>query len=171
MRDSGGTGSAGSVGECRARTERAAAPQRCDRRGIVMQCSEMRADAASDAPRERPLASFAGLAAIVAVVYGAQLAWQHHVEATRGRELAALVAPGDLHMIASDTCPYCVVARRRLDAHQVAFGECSIERDPACRAEYERLGSPGTPAFVVKGRHLVLGLDEQRLRQALQQGR
>ncbi len=121
------------------------------------------------APVDKRHRGIRGLLVLVAVVFVAQMLWQRHVDAERGRGLAAVTAPGDLRMIASDTCPYCAAARRWLGEHQVPFSECSIERDLACRADYERAGTPGTPTFVVKGRHIVVGFDEARLRQALTQ--
>jgi len=108
------------------------------------------------------------LLVLVAAAYAAQWVWQTHHDARQGRALAAAAGPGDLQMLASDTCAPCALARQWLRRHEVAFSECSIERDAACREQFVRLGAAGTPAFVVKGRQLVLGLDEARLLAALQ---
>jgi glutaredoxin len=108
-----------------------------------------------------------GLLVVVALVWVAQSAWRWSLDHGWGRQLAELAAPGDLQMLASDTCVPCDGARRWLRRHGVAFTECSIERDPICRTRFEHLGSPGTPAFVVKGRQLVVGLDEDKLIAAL----
>jgi len=86
-----------------------------------------------------------------------------------GREMAANAKPGDIMMLASDTCIYCKQARAWFKEHQVAFGECSIERDPACRAAYDALQSPGTPMLVVRGQRQV-GFSPERVAQALRQG-
>lgn len=136
-----------------------------DGAAIVMQCNEMMK--AADPACGTRARGMLGLTALVLVVYAAQMGWKQHLDTRRGQELAALAAPGDLRMISSDTCPYCVAARRWLREHDVPFSECSIERDPACRADYERAGTPGTPTFIVRGRHVVTGLDQARLRDAL----
>lgn len=54
-------------------------------------------------------------------------------------------------MLSSDSCAICVVARQWFTRHGVHFSECSIEREPACRADFERLRAPGTPVIVVRG--------------------
>ena len=50
--------------------------------------------------------------------------------------------------------------------HQVAYSECLIERDAACRAAFDALGARGTPVLVVRGQP-QLGFSPQRLRSAL----
>ncbi|HJV60546.1 MAG TPA: glutaredoxin family protein [Albitalea sp.] len=86
-----------------------------------------------------------------------------------GRELAANAKPGDIMMLSSDTCEYCKQARAWLKAHQVQFGECSIERDAACKATYDALQAPGTPTLVVRGERQV-GFSAERVAQALRRG-
>jgi len=86
-----------------------------------------------------------------------------------GREMAASAKPGDIVMLSSETCEYCKQARAWFKQHQVAFGECFIERDAACRAAYDALHSPGTPMLVVRGQRQV-GFSAERVAQALRQG-
>ena len=102
------------------------------------------------------------LAAVVAAAAAATqgVAWWQR--ATLGREVAERARPGDIHMIASVTCPYCAAARAWFDANGVSFTECLIERDPVCAAKYQALMAPGTPVFLVRGERLV-GFDPQAI--------
>ena len=72
-----------------------------------------------------------GLALLVAAVAGGQQWWVAHQRADVGTAVAALARPGDIHMLSSDSCSICVVARRWFTTHGVIFTECSIERDAA----------------------------------------
>ncbi|RVT54123.1 glutaredoxin family protein [Rubrivivax albus] len=107
--------------------------------------------------------SLFGLVLLILAISVASQWWGHRQEAQVGERLAALVRPGDLKMIASDTCGICSVARTWLRDHGVAFEECSIERDAACRAEFEALRAAGTPVFVVAGQQASLGFSPSRL--------
>lgn len=111
--------------------------------------------------------SLAGLALLVAAVWGAQQWWSARQEGNLGRAVAARAAPGDIRMLASDHCAICLVARRWFVAHGVPFSECSIERDATCRAEFQALQAAGTPVLVVRG-VAQLGFSPQRLHRALQ---
>ncbi|HEX6364015.1 MAG TPA: glutaredoxin family protein [Albitalea sp.] len=82
------------------------------------------------------------------------------------REVAAAARPGDIVMIASETCVFCAEARRWFDEHRVAYRECFVERDAACAEAYRALQAPGTPTIVVRGQRLV-GFDPQRIAAAL----
>ncbi|MBE2244697.1 MAG: glutaredoxin family protein [Burkholderiaceae bacterium] len=106
------------------------------------------------------------LIAIVLVVSGAAQAWRAWSGDRVGAEIAARAAPGDILMIASDTCPFCVKTRAFFEQHGVAFSECSIERDEACAARFRAHMSPGTPLLLVRGRAQV-GFDPQRVAKAL----
>jgi glutaredoxin len=99
------------------------------------------------------------------VVAGAWLAhglWTDSRQSRLGRDIAALAGPGAVHMIASDTCVPCLAAHRWLRQHGVPFSECSIEREPACRARFDAFGAPGTPLLLVHGRP-QLGWSPERL--------
>lgn len=91
---------------------------------------------------------------ILAVSAGTQW-WQWRQEQALGQRLASLVKPGDIVLISSDTCTYCVQARNYLKAFDVPFTECSIERDAQCAERYRELKSPGTPVVLVKGQAQV----------------
>ena len=52
-------------------------------------------------------------------------------------------------MISSVTCIFCTKARQYMTEHRIPFEECLIERDPACLADYKRLGASGTPTLLM----------------------
>lgn len=122
-----------------------------------------RVDEASGRPRAR---SFIGLVALILVVGAATEGWRVWSERSVGREVAALARPGDIFMISSDTCVYCAQARAWFNAHDVPFGECSIERDAACAARFAALLAPGTPVILVRERPQV-GFSPPRVAEAL----
>jgi glutaredoxin len=93
-------------------------------------------------------------------------AWQGHREQDVGQRIAAAAAPGELRMISSETCGICTQARRWFTEHEVAFSECFVERDAACRAEFEMLRAPGTPVILVRGRP-QLGFSPPRIAESL----
>jgi glutaredoxin len=82
--------------------------------------------------------------------------------------LARRVQPGDIRMISSETCPYCLAARRWMTQEGIPFQECFIERDAQCLADYQALGAVGTPTLVVRGQR-VIGFDRTRLLEIIQQ--
>lgn len=110
------------------------------------------------------------LVAVVGVAWLAQ-AGLRHVSASRDAErLVALARPGDIRMISSETCPWCTVARRWMQAEGVPFEECLIERDTACADEFRARGAAGTPLLVVRG-HTVLGFDRGEVLRILEPSR
>lgn len=113
--------------------------------------------------------SLVGLAVLVLSLTWASQWWAGRSEAQIGAQVAALAKPGDIRMISSTTCPICKVAKAWYGEHQVAHAECVIEQDAACRAEYETLGTPGTPVMLVRGKP-QLGFNPARLLAALQGG-
>lgn len=78
------------------------------------------------------------------------------------------VAVPDLHFAADPAreivlyttswCGACETARRVLDANSVRYREVDIERSPAGRRAYQRMGGHGVPVFVIDGR-AIHGLD------------
>ncbi len=80
--------------------------------------------------------------------------------------LAQRVRPGDIRMISSETCPYCLAARRFMTQEGIPFQECFIEREEKCLADYQALGAVGTPTLVVRGQP-VIGFDRARLLEIL----
>ncbi len=110
--------------------------------------------------------SLFGLLVLIVAVGAAQQWWANRHASAIGAEVAALARPGDIHMLSSDTCAVCVAARAWFTVNRIAFSECSIERDAACRADFEATRAPGTPVVVVRGRPQV-GFSPERLRLAL----
>lgn len=111
--------------------------------------------------------SFLGLVVLVLAVSGASQWWNGWREREVGAEVASLAGAGDIHMLSSESCAICVIARSWFKQNKVRFTECTIESDPACRAAYDATGAPGTPVLVVRGKP-QLGFEPQRLQQALQ---
>ena len=112
------------------------------------------------------LRSALSLAVIAVAVFGATEAWRAWSGRRVGEQIVALAAPGDILMIASDTCPFCAKTRAWFGAHGVPFSECSIERDADCAARFRAYMSPGTPLLLVRGQPQV-GFDPQRVAKAL----
>ena len=112
------------------------------------------------------LRSGLSLLAVVLVVAAASEGWRAWSTDRVGTEVASLARPGDIEMITSDTCIFCVRARAWFNEHGVPFTECSIERDAACAARFAALLSPGTPVILVRDRPQV-GFSPQRVAEAL----
>ena len=92
--------------------------------------------------------------------------WHGSQDARLGAAIAERAAPGDIRMIASDTCVYCEHARAWMGQYGVRFSECSIERDAACAAAFRDSRAPGTPVVMVRGQRQV-GFDPRRVLAAL----
>jgi glutaredoxin len=105
-------------------------------------------------------------AALIVGVTGLVTLWQNHRDDAVGRELAALARPGDIRMLSSTTCGFCTRARHWLQARQIPFDECFIERDAACAAQFRALQQPGTPVLLVRGQ-TQLGFSPLQVRDRL----
>ena len=110
--------------------------------------------------------SLLGLVVLVLAVSAANRWWVGRHDDAQGAAIAALAQPGDIRMISSENCAICLEARNWLLRNEVAFSECLIERDAACRADFNALGAPGTPVVMVRGKP-QLGFNAERLRLAL----
>jgi len=102
------------------------------------------------------------LGALVVAITAASTWWAGRQEAQVGAQVAALAGPGDIRMLSSDTCGICTMARGWFQKHGVAYTECSIERDAACKADFEASRSPGTPVLLVR-RQVMVGFNPERL--------
>lgn len=112
--------------------------------------------------------SIVGLLAVVLLVSLASQWWGRHLEQSLARDLARLAGPGDILMIASDTCPYCDAARHFMKEAGVSFTECSIERDAQCLQKFQGSLMQGTPVVVVRGQ-MQQGFNAQRVLDRLAQ--
>jgi len=115
------------------------------------------------------LRPYAPLLVIVLLVMGGSQAardWQARVQAEKLRDL---VQPGDIVMLSSTNCIFCLRARTWLDAERISYSECFIETNAACADLYRAQMSPGTPTFLVKGQRIV-GFDKQRMVELLTAG-
>ncbi len=107
-----------------------------------------------------------GLLALIVAVGAANQWWFNRKAGEIGAQVAALARPGDIRMLSSETCSVCASARAWFTQNRIAYSECTIERDAACRADFESMRAPGTPVILVRGRPQV-GFSPERLRQAL----
>ena len=114
--------------------------------------------------------SLGGLLMLLLAVSAAQSWWARHEQAGLGERVARAARPGDIQMLSSDSCSICVVARQWFGQHGVAFSECSIERDPACRQAFDRSLAPGTPVVLVRGQ-MQVGFSAERVAEGLQVAR
>jgi glutaredoxin len=67
---------------------------------------------------------------------------------------------------AADWCPYCRKAREFFARRGIRYTELDIEKSPAARAEYDRLGARGVPVILV-GTQRMNGFGEERLARML----
>ena len=105
------------------------------------------------------------VALVIAISGGSQWLAQRHDDAL-GEQLKREARPGDIQMVSSLTCPYCARARRWMDAREVPYAECFIERDAACAERYRALACPASPVMLVRGQ-AQLGFDPERVLQSL----
>jgi glutaredoxin len=113
--------------------------------------------------------SLFGLLILVLAVGAASQWWSGRRAADAGTAVAALAQPGDIRMLSSVTCSVCASARAWFDQHKVAYTECQIERDAACRQTFDATGSPGTPVMLVRGQ-IQIGFDPTQIQDALKKG-
>jgi glutaredoxin len=106
--------------------------------------------------------SFGGLLLLVLAVSTGSSLWARHYQASLGETVAQKAHPGDIQMLSSDSCGICVAARQWFAQHGVAFSECSIERDAACRQTFDVSQSPGTPVLIVRGQ-MQVGFSAERV--------
>jgi glutaredoxin len=119
------------------------------------------------APSGSKLRSFWSLALVVLVVGGANQAHTLWRQGQLGEQVAALAQPGQVRMLSSTTCAYCVKARQWMQKHQVAFSECFIDTDAQCAATFEAVQGRGTPVLLVGG-HVQTGFTPTLVLEALQ---
>lgn len=124
------------------------------------------AGASTEAVRRPSRASLFGLVLLVMAVSAASSWWSAHFKADIGQQVAQQARPGDIRMLSSETCGICIEARIWFTENAVAFSECVIETDAACRAEFVALRAPGTPVIRVR-QQVLLGFHPQRLLAAL----
>jgi glutaredoxin len=82
------------------------------------------------------------------------------------RAAASGAAPAEIKMYATDWCPYCRKAREFFARRGIRYTELDIEKSPAARAEYDRLGARGVPVILV-GTQRMNGFGEERLARML----
>lgn len=99
---------------------------------------------------------------IVLLVWAGMSLMRARADEATAADLREAARPGDIRMIASETCVFCDQARAWLTRNQIPFDECLIERDSACLAQYQAHGARGTPTMLVRG-ETQLGFDAERI--------
>ena len=72
----------------------------------------------------------------------------------------------EIKMYATDWCGYCRKARDYFARNRIRYTELDVEKSPAARDEYQRMGARGVPVILV-GTQRMNGYSEQRLAQML----
>jgi len=81
----------------------------------------------------------------------------------------------DVVVYTTNTCPYCVMAKRLLDHKGVRYREINVDRDPRLREEMVRLSQRRTvPQIFIGARHIggfddLYALEQQKQLDALLQ--
>lgn len=72
----------------------------------------------------------------------------------------------EIKMYATDWCGYCRKARDYFARNRIRYTELDVEKSPAARDEYQRMGARGVPVILV-GTQRMNGYSEERLAQML----
>jgi glutaredoxin len=78
-----------------------------------------------------------------------------------GRASVGIARP-EVKMYATDWCGYCRKAREYFARSGIRYTELDVEKMPAARGEYQRMGARGVPVIVV-GAQRMNGYSEERL--------
>ncbi|HYG54165.1 MAG TPA: glutaredoxin family protein [Burkholderiales bacterium] len=78
----------------------------------------------------------------------------------------AMPAQPQVRMFATDWCPYCAKARQYFARNGIRYTELDIEKSPAAKAEYDRLGGRGVPVIFV-GNERINGFREETIARLL----
>lgn len=112
-----------------------------DAQGVLHFSDKPPADGKADQVRLRPTNSFP-------VPLSAEPTQPAEVQAKRPVKVKSVV------MFSAAWCGYCRKARHYFQANGVAFRERDVDKDPAARREYERLGGTGLPLILVGDQRL-----------------
>jgi glutaredoxin len=72
----------------------------------------------------------------------------------------------DIKMYSTEWCGYCQKAREYMARNRIRYTELDVEKSPAAKAEYQRLGGRGVPVILV-GTQRMNGYSEERFAQML----
>ncbi len=102
---------------------------------------------------------------LLLVVGGANaLSWWR--DARAADQIKAHLGQQRITLYITQSCFYCTKAKLWLSKHDIAWDECDVERDSACKATFQAQGAPGTPLVRI-GEHWSLGFDPAWAAQAL----
>jgi glutaredoxin len=72
----------------------------------------------------------------------------------------------DIKMYSTEWCGYCQKAREYMARNRIRYTELDVEKSPAAKAQYQRLGGRGVPVILV-GTQRMNGYSEERFAQML----
>jgi glutaredoxin len=72
----------------------------------------------------------------------------------------------EIKMFSTAWCPYCRKAREFFARQGIRYTELDVDKSPAARTEYQRMGARGVPVILV-GTQRMNGYSEERLAQML----
>lgn len=75
---------------------------------------------------------------------------------------------GTVQIYLTEWCGYCKKAVKYMDRNGIAYVAYDIEKDPAAKQRYDRMGGRGVPLIIV-GSNRMSGFSEEGLEQYLQQ--
>jgi len=73
----------------------------------------------------------------------------------------------DVKIYTTPTCPYCAIAKKFLNEHNIAYTEINIATDTKAAQEIiEKTGQMGVPVLEIGGK-LIVGFDVDEIKDAL----
>jgi glutaredoxin 3 len=75
-----------------------------------------------------------------------------------------------IEIYTTDTCPYCVMAKKYFADNGLSFSEYNVSRNPAKAEEMvKRTGQMGVPVIIINGKAMV-GFDRRKVTELLKAG-
>ena len=76
---------------------------------------------------------------------------------------------GQVVLYATEWCPHCKRAKKYFGDNGIAFTERNVEKSPAAKREFKRLGGKGVPLILV-GEKIMRGFSETRFQAIYNEG-
>lgn len=68
----------------------------------------------------------------------------------------------DVTIYTSNTCPYCISAKKYLEEKGIEYTEKNVQTDREARKELMDMGHMGVPVLIINGEEVV-GFDKERI--------
>ena len=73
-----------------------------------------------------------------------------------------------IEIYSTPTCHYCHMAKEYFTANNIAFTDYNVGSDTVRRTEMlEKSGQMGVPVIVIDDKEIIVGFDQERLRESL----